>query len=126
MFQSLSKPLFFLLLCSFFFNGCYSLRKTINKKLANPVVLPQTDQENQEKYFTIPLKKLEISDAHKKKFYDFISESQSDLYTNFLIKSTQIDSFANIKKISLINFQNIQVKETKFLFFNFSESSWEI
>lgn len=62
--------------------------------------------------FKIPLKKLEMSKDHKKKFYDFVYQSQTELYTNFLVKSEKTDeTSSSIRKISLLNFQNIQVPQ---------------
>ena len=65
--------------------------------------------ETQDTFFKIPLRKMEASEENKRKFYDFISESQSELYTNFLSKNQKSDVVFDIKKVSLINFQNIQV-----------------
>lgn len=79
------------------------LKKRKKNKIVHEV------QSSEEEIFKIPLKKLEMSEAHKKKFYDFISQSQNEMYTNFLLKTQKMDNAGDIKKISLLNFQNIQV-----------------
>lgn len=105
---TLSKYLIFLFLFCLFFNACYSSQNLFKQEARSKmkIFLEEKEEEN---FLKIPLKKLEMSDAHKKKFYDFISESQSDLYTNFLVKSKAKNDKKTMKKISLINFQNIQV-----------------
>ena len=104
---SFNKFYFFLLLCAFLLNICEShrifLQKEINTNEKKNDQIPET-------FFKISLKKVETSEANKKKFYDFISESQSELYTNFLIKSQKTENSSTMKKISLLNFQNIQVE----------------
>lgn len=102
--KHLILALFFLLIFSF---SASSLSLFKRKK---KIHVAQEKQSSSENFFKIPLKKLEMSEAHKKKFYDFISESQNEMYTNFLLKTQKMDNGGDIKKISLLNFQNIQVK----------------
>lgn len=95
----LSNSIFYILFCFILLNVYVSSATLLKRKNLN----------NEENLLRIPLKKQEMSEAHKKKFYDFISESQNEMYTNFLLKNQKMDESGNIKKISLLNFQNIQV-----------------
>ena len=105
---SLSKLFFFFLLCSLLLNLSNAYRNLIKHEIKSNAKNAITD-ETQDKFFKIPLRKMEASEENKKKFYDFISQSQSELYTNFLSKTQKGDEIFDIKKVSLINFQNIQV-----------------
>lgn len=106
---SFPKFLVFFILYSLFCTVSLSTR--LKKKIDSDVLTNDIQKsQSEDSYFRIRLKKLAVSEANKKKFYEFLTKSQSDLYTNFLIKSQTVDSLANIRKISLLNFQNIQVK----------------
>jgi len=88
--------------------------------------LEKIDNEESNDFITISLKKMEITSKQKHEIFDFVSKSQSYLFSNqekniLLSTERRLRSASNselrMQKISLYNFKNTQVNKM-FSFFS--------